>query len=211
MTDDSIWLHTADGLSLEAEVRLPEGATASVVLAHPHPLHGGSMRSVVTSELFRLLPSAGLAALRFNFRGVERSEGTHGGGVDEALDLVAAIDALDAIGAPSPYVITGWSFGGDVSLSVIDGRVDGWTPIAPPLRVLPPDALLAAHDPRPKYLIVPERDQFRPPAAAAEATKDWVNTTIEVVAGADHFLLGRTDVVASLVIEHVRHVTRDPR
>lgn len=169
------------------------------------------MRSVVTSELFRLLPAAGLATLRFNFRGVERSEGTYGGGVDEALDLVAALDALEAIDAPAPFVVAGWSFGGDVSLSVVDERIDGWTPIAPPLRVLPPEALLAARDPRPKHLIVPEHDQFRPPADARAATAGWSNTTIQTVAGADHFLLGRTEVVASLVSEHATQVPRNPR
>lgn len=208
MADDSLVLRTADGLALEAEMRAPEHATASVVLAHPHPLHGGSMRSVVTSELFRLLPGSGIVVLRFNFRGVEGSEGSHGGGVDEALDLVAALDALEAAGAPAPLGVVGWSFGGDVSLSVVDERIDGWVPVAPTLRVLPPEALLAARDPRPKHLIVPEHDQFRPPAAATEATTGWLNTTIDTVAGADHFLLGRTDVLASLVRRRVGDLPR---
>lgn len=196
-------LRTADGVVLEAELSVPASCRAAVVLAHPHPLHGGSMRSLVTSELFRLLPEAGVAALRFNFRGVEGSGGTHGGGVDEAHDVVAAIDVLAAAAPNGPLVLCGWSFGGDVSLSVDDARLAGWFLIAPTLRILPLDALTAATDPRPKLLAVPEHDEFRPPDSARSVTADWVNTRIEVVKGADHFLVGRTAKAADLLIDFV--------
>jgi len=193
-------LTTADGLVLEAEMLVPPRPTAAIVLAHPHPAQGGSMRSLVTSELHRTLPEQGLATLRFNFRGVEGSEGVHGGGADERLDLVAAIDAAAAELADLPLVVAGWSFGADVSLSVVDRRIDGWFAIAPPLRVLPLDELLAGTDPRPKVLAVPEHDQFCPPDVAAEATAGWVNTELEIVRGADHFLVGRTDVLTDRLV-----------
>jgi alpha/beta superfamily hydrolase len=194
---------TADGLSLEAELALPDQPTGAVVLAHPHPQQGGSMRSLVTSELFRALPDAGIAALRFNFRGVEGSEGTYGGGVDERLDVVAAIDRLRVATEARPLVLAGWSFGADVSASVVDGRLDGWFLIAPPFRVLPPADFVVGTDPRPKLLAVPEHDMFRPPDSAREATADWRNTTVEVVAGADHFLVGRTAKAAALLVDFV--------
>ncbi|MCD9622538.1 alpha/beta hydrolase [Rhabdothermincola salaria] len=215
MADDteirSLTCTTSDGLSLEAELALPgepaEGhppVTGSVVLAHPHPLHGGSMTSLVTGELFRALPRSGLAALRFNFRGVGASEGEHGHGEAEALDVVAAIDALAAATPLRPLVVCGWSFGADVSLGVTDERLAGWVVIAPPLRFRPAaDYDVVGHDPRPKLIIVPEHDEFRSPASAAEATADWVNTTLEVVPGADHFLVGRTDKAARLVIDFI--------
>jgi uncharacterized protein len=203
VTATGVAVRTSDGLLLEAELALPSAPRAAVVLAHPHPLHGGSMRSLVTSELFRLLPSAGVAALRFNFRGVEGSEGTHGGGVDEAHDVVAAIDALVAAAPALPVVSCGWSFGGDVSLSVADARLAGWFLIAPTLRILPPDALVAATDPRPKLLAVPEHDEFRPPDSARSVTAEWVNTRVEVIKGADHFLVGRTAKAADLLIDFV--------
>ena len=202
---------TGDGLSLEAEVALPgdpppgeDPVTGAVVLAHPHPLHGGSMASLVTSELFRALPRRGLAALRFNFRGVGTSEGEHGHGESETLDVVAAIDALTEATPLRPLVVCGWSFGADVSLGVTDERLAGWVVIAPPLRFRPAaDYDVVGHDPRPKLLIVPEHDEFRSPASAAEATADWVNTTLEVVPGADHFLVGRTDKAARLVVDFI--------
>jgi alpha/beta superfamily hydrolase len=191
-------LRTSDGLALEAEACIPAGATVAALLAHPHPLHGGSMRSLVTSELFRSLPARGVAVVRFNFRGVEGSEGTHGQGVDEKLDLVAGLDALAERAPGVPLVILGWSFGADVALTVVDPRLAGWFLIAPPIRVVRLDAMAAAHDPRPKRLAVPEHDEFRPPGSAREVTADWVNTTIDVVAGADHYLAGRTAKVADL-------------
>ena len=220
VTDDSdttaLRLHTTDGLSLEAEIRLPGSAEAAahapsgavsgaVVLAHPHPQQGGSMASLVTSELFRLLPASGLGVLRFNFRGVGTSEGNYGEGRAERADIVAAIDALAERWPARPLVLCGWSFGGDTSLSVVDERLSGWVAIAPPLRILPLEELSAASgvDPRPKLLIVPEHDQFRPPAPAAEATAAWTNTRIEPIAGADHFLVGRTEKVATLVTRFV--------
>ena len=195
---ESFSLTTADGLELEAEASIPTGATVAALLAHPHPLHGGSMRSLVTSELFRTLPGRGVAVVRFNFRGVGSSEGSHGKGVDEKLDLVAGLDALVERAAGLPLVIAGWSFGADVALTVVDPRLAGWFLIAPPLRVVPIESMLAAHDPRPKHLAVPEHDQFRPPESAREATADWTNTTVDAVAGADHFFAGRTAKVADL-------------
>jgi hypothetical protein len=216
MADDtgttSLRLTTSDGLSLEAEARLPtnpptdaRAITGAVVLAHPHPQQGGSMVSLVTSELFRLLPQRGIGVLRFNFRGVGTSEGDYGEGRAEHADLIAAIDALTELWPQKPLVLCGWSFGGDTSLSVADERLAGWVAIAPPLRILPLDELTTASgtDPRPKLLIVPEHDQFRPPDAAAEATDSWTNSRIEAIAGADHFLVGRTDKVAGLVAAFV--------
>ncbi len=207
----SLTLTTSDGIDLEAELRLPSpdagtaAGSGAVVLAHPHPQQGGSMASLVTSELFRLLPARGLAALRFNFRGVGGSGGEHGHGRAEAADVVAALHELADLTPARPLVLCGWSFGADVSLSVVDPILDGWVAIAPPLRVLPVEELAAGAgaDPRPTLLIVPEHDQFRPPDAAREATEGWTATTIEAVSGADHFMVGRTEKVAALVAAFV--------
>ena len=190
-------LRTSDGLALEAEEHWPADPTSLVVLAHPHPLQGGSMRSLVTSELFRGLPGGGAAAVRFNFRGVEGSEGEHGGGTDERLDIEAAIDhvaaaAVERRATDVPLVLAGWSFGADVSSTVDDARLSGWFLIAPPLRLVHRDRMVAAQDHRPKRLVVPEHDQFCSPDRAREITSTWTNTSVEVIAGGDHFLAGRT-------------------
>ena len=100
-------------------------------------------------------------------------------------------------------VIAGWSFGADVALTVLDARVPGWFLIAPPLRVLPAEAFVAAHDPRPKVLAVPEHDQFNPPAQARARTEGWTNTRLEVIDGADHFLAGRTAKAAEHLLAFI--------
>jgi alpha/beta superfamily hydrolase len=193
---------TADGLALEGEWRLPEQPRAAAVITHPHPLHGGNMTALVTGALFTALTGAGLAVLRFNFRGVGASEGSHDEGRGERLDVIAAIDTLAGqIPAQTPLLLAGWSFGADVALAVAHPAIAGWFAVAAPLRTVPLDEISAAEDSRPKLFAVPQHDQFRPPDSLDEVVADWPNTRIEVVAGADHFLVGRTDVVARLAVE----------
>jgi alpha/beta superfamily hydrolase len=206
MVIEPIALATSDGLRLEAELAVPDDPWSAAVLLHPHPQYGGNMRSIVPGTLFERLPAEGVACLRFNFRGVEGSEGTHGDGVAERLDVVAAIDALSPITEGWPLVLAGWSFGADTSLAVGDERVAGWCAVAAPLRVVKVDDMVAAGDLRPKVLAVPEHDQFRPPESAREVTADWKNTKLVVVPGADHFLVGRVDRVPPLVLDLLKEV-----
>ena len=195
----ALTLATDDGVSLEAELDLPTGATTVVVLAHPHPLYGGSMRTGVPDALFRALPPKGIGALRFNFRGVEGSDGVHDHGGAERLDVAAAVAVVDL-----PVVLCGWSFGGDVSLCVDDERILGWCPVAPPLAIVPVEELRAPADPRPKHLLVPEHDQYSPPERSTAITATWASTTLEVVPGTDHFLGGALSLVVSSVLAFAR-------
>jgi alpha/beta superfamily hydrolase len=187
---------TPDGLTLEAELAIPDGPPrAAAVLCHPHPQFGGTMRSIVVGALFEALPTAGVTCLRFNFRGVEQSTGTHDDGRGELLDVQAAIDAIAAtIPDGLPLVLAGWSFGADMALATRDDRLAGWLAIAPPLRFAGDFGPVAA-DGRPKQLVLGQHDEFRDPASVVEATEDWVATEIEVIAGASHFFVGRTDRV----------------
>ena len=193
-------LTTADGLCLEAQWAVPPQARARVVIAHPHPQHGGNMHSLVVSTLFTHLVDCGCAVLRFNFRGVGRSEGEHEFGEGEQLDVRAAVDALaSADGGRCPLVLSGWSFGADLALACDAAELAGWFLVAPPLRVLGADRFRAAPDSRPKWLAVPERDQFNPPDQAQAAIADWTNAEIHPIGGADHFLVGRTDKLNALI------------
>jgi uncharacterized protein len=195
---------TADGLELEAEIATVDGPPrAAAVLCHPHPQAGGTMRSIVISALFGALPRAGVTCLRFNFRGVEGSHGTYGEGQGEQLDVQAAIGVLDAAVDPGvPLLLVGWSFGADLALATVVDRVAGWLAIAPPLRMVPDFSAVAA-DPRPKLLALAEHDEFREPASVIEATRDWVATDIEVIGGASHFFVGRTDRLVELALAYV--------
>jgi uncharacterized protein len=196
MSQDSRSLSTADGLTLEAELAIPDnGARAAAVLCHPHPQFGGTMRSIVIGALFESLPAVGVTCLRFNFRGVEQSTGVHDEGRGELLDVRAALEAVtDLIPDELPLLLAGWSFGADMALATVDDRLAGWLAIAPPLRFATGFDLVAA-DRRPKQLVLGQHDEFRDPASVVEATEEWVATEVEVIAGASHFFVGRTDRV----------------
>lgn len=182
-------LTTTDGLRLRAEWRpaAADSALPTAVLCHPHPLHGGNMHAHVIDALFRTLPSIGVPTLRFNFRGVQGSDGRHDHGNAERLDVVAAIDHAVEQRPDAPVRLIGWSFGADMALATVHDSIDRWVAIAPPLRVIDAAAMSSGPDSRPKQLIIGEDDAFRPPHDAAATITDWVNTQIHQIDGGDHF------------------------
>jgi uncharacterized protein len=204
-------LTTADGVTLEAELAFPETpARCGLVLCHPHPQYGGTMRSIVISALFDALPPRGVACLRFNFRGVEGSEGEHDFGNLERVDAETAVGALRERLAPgTPLILTGWSFGADMALSVRDTRVDAWLAIAPPVVVVHDIDGLAA-DARPKLLALAQHDEYRDPAEVTELAERWANTDVHVVGGASHFFVGRTDRLVELASGYVDRLAPAP-
>jgi alpha/beta superfamily hydrolase len=201
-------LVTDDGLTLEGDLApAPSGEErCGMVLCHPHPQYGGTMRSLVISALFDALPPLGVTCLRFNFRGVEGSEGVYDAGNLERVDVEAAVAALsDRIPAATPLVLTGWSFGGDMALSVRQARVAAWVAIAPPLRWAH-DLDGLATDPRPKLLVLGQHDEVKDPAEVREVAHRWANTDVQIVGGASHFFVGRTERLVELAADSVERI-----
>jgi alpha/beta superfamily hydrolase len=114
---------------------------------------------------------AGLAVLRFNFRGVSSprgsSQGEFGHGVDERMDLEAALAFLRAEGLPAPWVV-GWSFGTEVALNhTIDHDVAGLILLAPPLHRTTPETLDRWNgNSTPIVAVIPELDDYLKPDEA---------------------------------------------
>jgi alpha/beta superfamily hydrolase len=201
-------LVTDDGLTLEGELAAPPDANVrcGVVLCHPHPQYGGTMRSIVISALFESLPLRGATCLRFNFRGVEGGQGTYDGGNLERVDVEAAVRALAGqLPVDAPLLLTGWSFGADMALSVRAERVGAWMAIAPPLRFAHDLGSLAV-DPRPKLLALAQHDEVRDPVEVQELAVPWANTEVHVVGGASHFFVGRTDRLVELASDFVDRI-----
>jgi alpha/beta superfamily hydrolase len=159
-------------------------------LLHPHPDYGGNRFNIVVEALYRALPLAGVSALRFDFSSSDVAVAS-----GEVVEVVGVASGSGA----GPVALVGYSFGADVATTVADGRVAGWFLIAPPLVGAGADRVIAG-DPRPKAIAVPEHDQFSPPGRTRHLTESWTNTTVMDVPGADHFLAGRTDLVADLVV-----------
>jgi alpha/beta superfamily hydrolase len=160
-------------------------ATIAAVLVHPHPDMGGDRFNHIVDAVYHALPPAGVSAARFDLSSSDPSQ-AH---ADTLL-------AIDMIGVPR-IALVGYSFGADVALGVVDTRLAGWFAIAPPLRF--GEFEMIGADARPKVLLVPELDQFSPPARVSELTSGWSNTRVLNVSGADHFLNGHSRAVSESV------------
>jgi hypothetical protein len=200
---ETVLLATADGLMLEGDALLPPEPWAAAVVAHPHPLYGGDRNNVVVDAVAHALHDAGVASVRFDFRGVGRSEGTHDDGEGERLDVAAALDVAAPFAGDGPVLVAGYSFGSIVAMNVTDPRLAGWLAIAPPLVPAAADPL-AANDHRPKLLLVAEHDQFAPPAGVVTRAQAWRAATVETVPLTDHFLGGAVRCVAERAVAFLR-------
>jgi alpha/beta superfamily hydrolase len=191
-----------DDLTLEGVLHEPIGADSfpAVAVCHPHPLYGGDMHNGVVVSVCNALTARGIAALRFNFRGVGRSEGSHGGGTAERDDARAAITYLQALGSAEARGIglAGYSFGAAVALSAA-------VPVRALAAVSSPFAGLDISSTQadiPVLLVAGDRDEFADSARLekmAESAGPRVRAVI--VPGADHFWWDHLGVVADTVAD----------
>ncbi len=158
------------------------------------------MHAIIPSEIMRTFPANNIAVLRLNFRGVGNSQGSFEDGVGEVLDALAGIKTMHDILEGIPLILVGSSFGADTAFSTVDERVDAWCGCAPGLRDEKiPRFQSVADDPRPKLLVLAERDEIRAAQDALDITNNWNNTTTVVLKGATHFLVGRVEDAVSAI------------
>jgi uncharacterized protein len=185
----------------------PAAGTAplgTAVIAHPHPLFGGTMDNKVVQTLARAFVQGGWSAVRFNFRGVGATEGTHDEGRGELDDMLALIGAQAAEGA---LAIAGFSFGAFVANGALQelwpsGRIEkivlvGTSAQKHQLPPLPADA----HD---RTLVIHGEEDDTVPLAAV---MDWArpqSLPVTVVPGVGHFFHGQLPLLKSLVHRHLR-------
>jgi alpha/beta superfamily hydrolase len=189
-------------LTLEGIVTLPEGNSPSpgVVVCHPSPDRGGEMNNNVVVPVCMTLGQASIASLRFNFRGVGRSEGKFADGVGAKEDVVAAISYLSSLEAVDKDRIglCGYSFGGVVSLEVApdDARVKALALISPGISTYTP---LKQYT-KPKLIVCGGADQFVSIISLQRLAEELPPPNdFELVSGADHFWGGYEDKVAARI------------
>ncbi len=105
------------------------------LILHPNPQHGGTMNNKITHALFQAYEARGFTTLRFNFRGVGRSQGTYDEGEGELSDAASALDWMMDLNPNAPYIwIAGFSFGAWIGMQLLMRRpeVEGFISIAPP-------------------------------------------------------------------------------
>ena len=187
---------------LEAVLMVPEVTpVAAAVVCHAHPRQGGMMHFKVVFRAAKALQSAGVAALRFNFRGVGRSEGAHDHGAGEQEDARAALFEVEGRFPGLPLVLGGFSFGSVVALRVAarDARVRAVFALGYPSSMETDHAYLATIA-RPRLFVQGENDEF----GTGEALRALVEPLpppreVVVVPGADHYFTGHLDAVQGAV------------
>jgi alpha/beta superfamily hydrolase len=187
---------------LEAILMSPEGEPrAAAVLCHAHPLHGGVMHFKVLFRAAKALQAHGVAVLRFNFRGVGRSEGVHDEGRGEQDDARAALEEIARRLPGLPIVLGGFSFGSVVAVRVGCGepRVKAMLVMGFPARMLADTAFLAACR-QPRLFVQGARDEFADEARIRALVEPLPEPkTLVVVPDSDHFFTGRLDDMQSAV------------
>jgi alpha/beta superfamily hydrolase len=164
-----------------------EGSGAGAVIAPPHPLYGGSMDSPVVSELAWACTKAGIASLRFNWRGVGGSTGEPSGDLAVgAQDFAAALLQLGRTVA-GPLVAAGYSFGAAAALRAAaeQPRVRRLVLVAPPPALLDPERLRAGE--RETLLLAGEQDAIAPAPALEALARELPHVRFVLLREADHF------------------------
>jgi len=213
---ESVTFTTSDGVRLEGEVRLPDGAIrATAAICHPHPRFGGSKDHPILWALRNELAGRrGVATLGFNFRGVMGSGGTYGGGHGELQDARAAIDTIRERAPDAPTVTCGWSFGASVALreALDDPRVRALvllgTPLTPSDLSLPalPDRSVLRTFRRPALFLAGAADPYCPADELRTFASGLPASEVAVLDGTDHFLWRREREAAEIAGAFVARV-----
>jgi alpha/beta superfamily hydrolase len=195
--------------------RLPRGIA---VIAHPHPLYGGTMNNKVVHTLFKSFLELGFISVKFNFRGVEQSEGGLNAGDDagpgEVEDVLAVVETAktsfaDRFNAPPPLLLAGFSFGGAVQAYAAE-RLQPQTVVmvAPAVQRL--NAPFLVHrvkqsEAAPPRVLIVHGDQDD--VVSLASVLEWAapqELPVVVVPGAEHFFHRRLHILKHIVLDWCR-------
>lgn len=181
---------------LEAVLMRPDGPPVAVaVICHAHPLHGGVMHFKVVFRAAKAVQAHGLAALRFNFRGVGRSEGVHDHGRGEQDDVRAALDEAAARFPGLPLVLGGFSFGSSMAMRVglQEARVGAVFALGFPLDMVEGLSFLDGST-KPRLFVQGAQDQFGSGARLLHLVGRLPEPrTAVVIPESDHFFSGHLE------------------
>jgi hypothetical protein len=197
MTEKHIYFQSGP-LKLEGLLELVSGAQG-IVMTHPHPLYGGNMYHPVVEAVLEAYRHKGYSTLRFNFRGVDQSEGEYNEGIGEQEDVKNALAFLSEQGK-SRLELGGYSFGAWVSAFALKtlSRVERLMMVSPPVAFMSFEAL--SRDPRIELIIGADSDDIAPPALIREQIPLWnPEAVFKVITGSDHFYEGKAREITDLV------------
>jgi hypothetical protein len=202
-------LHGPAG-NLEALLEVPQDTEVigCAVVCHPHPLHGGTMQNKVSHTLARSFIGQGFIALRFNFRGVNESDGEFDEGRGEVEDVFAAMDWLSANYPDLPLWNAGFSFGAATAIRASAlRRPAGLISIAPAISRFA--SSLSSQPECPWLILQGDQDEL----VAVDQTVAWVNELepgpeLQILEGAEHFFHGKLtllrEAIEAFIVKHIR-------
>ncbi len=185
---------------IEVDVSDPgDSRRAIALIAHPHPLMGGTKDNKVVTTLARTFYALGFVALRPNFRGVGASTGIHDEGRGETADLIAVVRYAQEKYGQLPLTCAGFSFGSFVQTRVAkELKPDQLVLVAPAVNRFATEEVAAG-----ALVIHGEVDDVVP----LSAVLDWArpqNLPVMVVPGGEHFFHGRLHIIQQIVTRHCR-------
>ncbi len=196
---------------LEAKYHRSYRKEAPIALVlHPHPIHGGSMHSKPAYTLYHAFAQEGFNVLRFNFRGVGKSEGVFDNGEGELSDAAAALDWLQADNRSASAIwVAGFSFGAWITLQMLMRRpeIDGFLAISPPVNMY--DFNFLAPCPITGLIVQGGLDTIVPPEAVKTFFKKLAaqkNSKVEFMEleKADHFFTNLQPQLSAQIKDYLR-------
>ncbi|MDQ2712812.1 MAG: hypothetical protein M3Y24_11400 [Acidobacteriota bacterium] len=198
---ESLFLPGPDG-RLEALLEEPENGNPieAAVICHPHPQGGGTMHNKVVYRLARGLRKSGCVVLRFNYRGVNLSEGKYTGGIGETEDARAALRELESRYPDLPLLAAGFSFGSRVALRLSSTETSVRRAIAVGFPARLPERDFVFEVKVPKYFIQSTKDEFGPePDMKAFFASLPEPKQIDWIPAQDHFFRDQLDLYEATV------------
>jgi alpha/beta superfamily hydrolase len=179
------------------------------MILHPHPQFHGTMNHQIVYQCYYAFAHRGFSVLRFNFRGVGRSQGSFDHGTGELSDAAAALDWAQTINPEARACwVAGFSFGAWIGMQLLMRRpeVEGFISVAPPENLY--DFSFLAPCPSSGLIIHGDKDRVAPPASVqklVDKLKTQKGITIEqqIVDGANHFYEGKIDELTERCAEYL--------
>lgn len=185
-----------------------EGAPIALIL-HPHPKAGGTMQDPITIRMYQIFEQRGFGVLRYNSRGVGRTQGIYDHGIGELEDAAFVLDFLENMAESPRYVWSaGYSFGAWITLQLLMRRpeIDGFFAVSPPANHY--DLSFLAPCPASGLIIIGDNDAIATPQdveRSLQKVRVQKGEVIDrdVVAGADHFFKGREDILIDRLSDYL--------
>jgi alpha/beta superfamily hydrolase len=171
----------------------PRPRSPVAIVLHPHPQGGGTMNNAITQAMYQTFVRRGFATLRFNFRGVGRSQGTFDNGIGELSDAASALDWMQQFNPEAPTTwVAGFSFGAWIGMQLLMRRpeIKGFISIAPPANMY--DFGFLAPCPSSGLIVQGLGDEVVTHGAVQKLvdklkTQKHITITYETIPGANHF------------------------